>query len=150
MNPRTEWLLKNERQVRKIAIFHGVPASELDDFCQELLLQSCRIQCASRKKESSFAAYSVAFVAWYARRYQRHNVPTEPLSANLSNRVSGEVSDRMEEVMDLGTNREKKVLEMKLDGYTNREIASEMEVSPARISSIFNTLRKKILKFFYS
>ena len=144
MNPRTEWLLKNEERVKSMALRYGIPPEEIDDFFQEALLQSCSIKCNCRENRKVLHSYSKMFVLWCVTRYRRMLFKTKFTTREKPQPENA--VEKLEEIMLEANETEKKILKMKLDGSTFQNIAQKMGVSPSYISKVLKALRKKIFK----
>ncbi len=71
MTPRTEFLVQNPKLITTLAIKVGMPFRELDDFAQEVILQSLREPDDFDPKKSTICTYAGNFVRMRAVDYMR-------------------------------------------------------------------------------
>ena len=81
--------------------------------------------------------------------YRREHPPLEPINADIVETVATETSDVAERIDDLFaalTPDEQRLMRMRLDGYSAKEIAAEQKIEDnavyQRVNRIMNKLRK--------
>ena len=158
INARTQFYLDNPNFIISIARKHHIPESDIDDFSQQVLLESLQHRCKRNKKktlEEYAELYVVMRISAYKRkkRIERHvdmtQFPAKTPSADRVLEWSESWQDLKEQIKANGysiTERQNEVMELLSSGLNNKQAATEMGVSEIRIRCIRRQIRKKIDK----
>ena len=156
VNARTQFYLDNPTFILSVARKNKVPESDIEDFCQQVLLESLQHRCRIDKKktlEEYAELYVVMRISAYNRkkRMERHldmtqfparTPPAEKIveGAELVKNLKIQIAENGYQITD----RENEVLELLATGLSRKKVAGALKLSIRRINDISMQIRKKL------
>lgn len=158
INARTQFYLDNPNFIISVARKHQIPESDIEDFCQQVLLESLQHRCkkdADKTIKSYAELYVVMRIAAYKRRkrnerhYDMTQFPAKITSADKILEGDETVQSVKKQIEANGykiTDRQNEVIELLSNGLAANKVAETLNVSNARITTIRNQIKRKLEK----
>lgn len=122
------------------------------------------------KRGAKFSSYAFLCIrskimSYYRKacKYRSHEYYSIDTSENIDSRLSVhsrkfnedpiyyhkemEFKEFLDKFIDTLSNRDRKVLEMRNENYTYKEIAKELNINPKKVDNILRTIKKKLKKY---
>lgn len=158
INARTQFYLNNPNFIISVARKHQIPESDIEDFSQQVLLESLQHRCR-RHKTCSIESYAEGYVLLQIAAYKQkqRNVkhvdmsifPARTPPADRILETTETWQDIKEQIKDNGykiTPRQNEVMELLATGMSQKQVAKTLDISIVRITTIRKQIKRKLEK----